>query len=92
MANVIVTLKVMPASPMVDMEALEAKVKETLKESTGETETRTEVEPIAFGLKALKVIFVADEAKGSVDDIAEKVESFDEVNSAEITDVRRAVG
>ncbi len=92
MAQAIATLKVMPASPEVDLEALEEKVKKEIAEYAGEGDTRTEIEPVAFGLKAVKITFVVDEAKGSPDPIAEKVEEMEEVNSAEIVDVRRAVG
>ena len=92
MANVIVTLKVMPASPEVDMAKLEEAIKEKVKVFAGEGETKTEIEPVAFGLKSLKILFVADELKGSPDPIAEEVAGMEEVNSAEISDVRRAVG
>ena len=49
-------------------------------------------ESIGFGLKALKIIFVMDENKGSPDPVAEKISEMEGVNSAEITDVRRALG
>ena len=92
MASAVATIKVMPASPEVDLEALEAKVKEEIKKFAGEGETKTEIEPVAFGLKALKILFVLDESKGSPDPVAEAVSEFEEVNSAEIVDVRRAIG
>ena len=34
------------------------------------------LQPIGFGLKALKIIFVMDENKGSPDPVAEKVKSI----------------
>ncbi len=92
MGFAVVTLKVMPESPEVDLEQLEVKVKEKIKDFAGEGETKTEIEPVAFGLKALKVIFVMDESQGSPDPVAEEVDKFDEVASAEIVDVRRAIG
>jgi len=92
MANAIVTVKVMPDSPETDLGALETKIKAVIADFAGEGETKTEIEPVAFGLKAIKIIFVMDEAQGSPDPVAEKVESFDDVNSAEIVDVRRALG
>ena len=92
MAKVVVTLKIMPKSPEIDLNALEEKAKEEIKNFYGESETKTEIEPVAFGLKALKIIFVMDESKGSPDPLAEKVSSLEDVNSAEITDVRRAIG
>ena len=92
MAFAVATIKVMPESPEVDLTALEVKVKEKIKDFAGEGDTKTEIEPVAFGLKALKVSFVLDEEKGSPDPVAEEVEKFDEVASAEIIDVRRAIG
>ena len=92
MAQVIITLKIMPVSPDTDLDAVNEKVQEAIKNYSGETETRTTQEPIAFGLKALKVIFVSDEAKGTVDDLEDQIRQLDGVQSVEVTDVRRAIG
>jgi len=92
MALAVATIKVMPSSPETDLTSLEKKVKEKIVEFAGEGETKTEIEPVAFGLKALKILFVLDEKKGSPDPIAEEVEKLEEVASAEIVDVRRALG
>jgi elongation factor 1-beta len=92
MALAVATITIMPISPDTDLDALEVKVKEVIKGFAGEKETKTEIEPVAFGLKALKVLFVMEESLGSPDPIADKVSEFEEVNSAEITDVRRAIG
>ena len=92
MANAVVTVKIMPTSPEVDMDALKQKALEIITSLNDGKETKESVEPVAFGLKALNIIFVVDEAKGSPDPIAEKIAELEEVNSAEITDVRRAIG
>jgi len=92
MAKVIVTMKIMPTSPDVDLTGIEEKTISIIKEFTGETETKTEIEPIAFGLKALKILFVMDESKGSTDSVESKVSKIDGINSVEVTDVRRAIG
>lgn len=92
MANAIVTVKIMPTSPEVDLTKVEAAAKEKITAYAGEGETKTEINPVAFGLKELRIIFVVDEAKGSPDPIAEEIAKLDGVNSAEIVDVRRAVG
>lgn len=92
MANAIVTLKIMPLTTEVDLTILEAKVKGKIQEFCGETQTKTEIEPIAFGLKALKIIFVMDESKGSTEPLEKAIESIEDVNSIEVTDVRRALG
>jgi len=92
MANAIVTLKIMPISPEVDFEVLEKKVLSFVVEFNDGKETKTEIEPIAFGLNSLKIFFVMDENKGSPDVVAEKIDTLEEVNSCEVIDVRRAIG
>ncbi len=92
MANVVVTLKIMPESPEVDFNNVQGKVEEEIKKFAGSTEIKAEIEPIAFGLKALKLLFVMDEAKGSTDALEESVKKIEGVNSAEVVDVRRAAG
>ncbi len=92
MANVIATVKIMPESPEVNLAKIEEEAKKIIADFAGEGETKTEIEPVAFGLKALKILFVMDEAKGSPDPVAEKINVLEGVNSAEISDVRRAIG
>jgi len=82
----------MPESPEIDLAKIEEESKKLVTEFAGETETKTEQEPIAFGLKALKIMFVMDEAKGSTDDLEKKISEIDGVNSVEVVDVRRTIG
>lgn len=92
MANVIITLKIMPTSPDVDLSAVEEKAKAKIIEFAGEGDMKTEQEPVAFGLKSLKIIFVMDESKGGTDKLEEDIASLEDVNSVEAVDVRRAIG
>jgi len=93
MGTAVVTLTVMPESPETDLERVQEGVSKIVREFAGDRDTKASVEPIAFGLKALKYIFVMDEGLGSPDVVAEKVQAQVEgVQSAEISDVRRAVG
>ena len=85
-------MKIMPDSPEVNMEELEKNVMGKIVDFAGETETKVEIEPIAFGLKALKIIFVMEESIGSTEPLENSIESIEEVNSVEIIDVRRAIG
>jgi len=91
MADVIVTLKIMPVSPESDLKDIEAKADQMVSAFGGEV-GKVEVEPVAFGLKALKLIFVMDESKGSTDELEKQVSEIEAVNSVEVSDVRRAVG
>ncbi|MFH1589357.1 MAG: elongation factor 1-beta [archaeon] len=92
MAFAIVTVKIMPVSPEVDLEALQKLAMEKIVAFAGEGDTKVSIEPIAFGLKALNIIFVMDEKKGSPDVVADQINELEDVNSAEISDVRRAIG
>jgi len=94
MAAVIVTVKIMPENPEVDLNNLEIKAKQKIEEFTDDVgaEVKVSTEPVAFGLIALNIIFVMDEAIGSTDVLSESISEFEEVASAEIIDVRRAIG
>ena len=92
MGTAIVTVKIMPDSPEVNLDEVKVKLATIVKEFAGEGETKTTIEPVAFGLKCLNFIFVMEEALGSPDVVSEKAESIEGVQSAEITDVRRAIG
>ena len=91
MASVIVTLKIMPCEPGVDLSEIENKAKELISRFGGEV-GKVEIEPIAFGLKALRLIFVMDEEIGSTEKLEEQIASLDTVESVSVVDVRRAVG
>ena len=90
MADVIITLKIMPESPEIDLDAISSKAEELINKY-GEV-GKKEIEPIAFGLKALNLIFVMDENKGSTEELENQISELEGVNSVEVTDVRRALG
>lgn len=92
MASVVVTLRIMPVSPDVDLDGIQDKALAKIKVFVGDKETKVEQEPIAFGLKALKILFVMDESKGSTESLEDDIADIDGVQSVEVTDVRRAVG
>ncbi len=96
MAVVILTFKIMPASPEVDLDKLAVKVEELIRgfvdEKHKDSEIRKEEEPIGFGLKALNFIFVMDESKGATDDLEKQISDEEAVKSVQVTDVRRAIG
>ena len=92
MADVVITLKIMPDSPDVDLKRVESESLEKIKSFSGMENYKVEEEPVAFGLKALKILFVMDEAKGTTDPLEADIEKIKGVNSVEVTDVRRAIG
>jgi translation elongation factor aEF-1 beta len=90
MAQAIITFKLMMESPDTDIEAVKQKAKELLT-SLGADVGKEEVEPVAFGLKALKLVVVADEDLGT-DTMESKLNELENVSSAEVVDYRRALG
>ena len=92
MAQVVVTLKIMPESPEIDLNKIEADAKKKIIDFAGPGDMKFEQEPIAFGLKALKIIFIMDEAKGSTEPLEDSLSDIEGVQSVEVSDVRRAVG
>lgn len=91
MAQVVITLQIMPEDPEVDLSKIESEAKKAIAESGGEV-GKVELLPVAFGLKALRLIFVADEKKGGTEQLEEKIANIPGVMSVEVTDVRRAIG
>ena len=91
MAQVIITIKIMPENPGIDLDEIKVKAENIIKSFDGHV-GKTEIEPVAFGLKSLNLTFVRDESLGGTDEMEEQVAKLDGVNSAEISDVRRAIG
>lgn len=81
----------MPDSPEADLDKMQEGCAKVLEEFGTEI-GKVEIEPIAFGLKALKIYIVLDEGKGSPDDLEDKLRELEHVNSCETIDVRRALG
>lgn len=92
MGTAIVTVDIMPESTDVDLNSVKEKTALIVREFAGERDTKVEIEPVAFGLKRLKFTFVMDESLGSPDVVAEKCQKLEGVQSAEVSDVRRAIG
>lgn len=93
MAKVIITARVMPTSPDVDLDSIEQSALSIVKGKIGDAETRVKRQPIAFGLIAIDITFIWEENLGSPEDILNPlITQIDGVNSFELTDVRRAIG
>ena len=91
MAQVVITLRIMQDSPDIDLKQLEVKASAAIKHFGGEI-GKVDIQPVAFGLKALDIFFVMDEAKGSTEVLENEIANFEGIASVEITDVRRAIG
>ncbi len=91
MADVVVTLKIMPSSPDVNLDAISSMADGIIKKAGGEV-GKTEKEPIAFGLVSLRIIFVINEKLGGTEPIENAISQLKGVASVEAVDVRRAIG
>lgn len=92
MARAIVTLQIMPDSPNDDLKRIETCALAEIKKFAGDGETKITIEPVAFGLSAINIIFVMNEDIGSTEPLEESVAKIQGVSSVLVTDVRRAVG
>lgn len=92
MADVVVTLNIMPENPNIDLNVLEKKALKKIKEFSGLDNHKTEIKPVAFGLKMLSIMFVMPESKGATDELEEDLKKIAGVASVEVADVRRTIG
>jgi len=91
MAQVLVQLKIMPESVDVNLDAVLEDVKEVIEDFGGEF-SKCDVEPVAFGLKALKIVLIIDEQNSNLDPLEEGIAKINGVNSVSVEDVRRLFG
>ena len=92
MARVVVTIRIMPQNTDIDLSELEGKAKKEIVKFCNSKEFKTEIQPIAFGIKALNILFVMEESIGSTENLENKINQIEGVESVEVIDVRRAIG
>ena len=90
MALVAITLKIMPVSPSVDMAKLKSDAEKIIKKLDAYVHSVKE-EPIAFGLNAL-ICIVGWKEGNDPDTLEQELGKIKDVQSVEVTDVRRAIG
>jgi len=90
MANVLVTIKILPESIDVSFSWLSEQIEPKIA-AVGKI-LKSEKEPIAFGINALLITFLMDENKGSTEKLEEEIAAVQGVSNVDVVDVRRAVG
>ena len=85
-----VKIKIMPSSPSTDLEEIKEDAKELIEQKGGKN-CKFEEEAIAFGLKALIVSFDINEEE-ELEPIEEGLRNIENINSAQVIDMRRAFG
>ncbi|MGA1819686.1 MAG: elongation factor 1-beta [Thermoplasmatota archaeon] len=85
MGEVLIRYKVMPESPEVDLEAVAGKFASYVPEH-GRV-SRYEIKPAFFGLKMLEWTVVLDDKKGGGEELEEKMNETEGVQSVEILEM-----
>ncbi len=80
MGTVAISIKITPESPEVDIENIKKKILSDLIVKD------IKVEPIAFGLKAIKILIVKNDT-GGTDDVEEKLRGIEGVGNVEVESV-----
>ncbi len=88
MAKVLVLLKILPEDINIDLEDLKERIKKALPE---EYEVKGyDIEPIAFGLKALRLyVTIPEETEGGTEPLERIVSSIEGVSQVEVEAVHR---
>lgn len=92
MAKAIITFKLMPESPDVDLEAIKIKALEIAEEAGAIGQMQAKIEPIAFGLKAVLILAMYEVEGSDFDAIAERMGQIEGVQSAEVAKMDLALG
>lgn len=81
MGNVAISIRVMPESPNVDMERIKNDISKRMKVQDAK------IEPIAFGLKALKIMIIMPDMGGTekVENEIKKIKGVAEVEVESVT-------
>ena len=92
MAKAIITFKLMPESPEVDLAPIKEKALGIAKEAGSIGEMQVKEEPIAFGLKAVLVIVMYEVEGSDFDKIAIEMGKIEHVKSSEVAKMDLALG
>ena len=87
MGEVLTTMKIMPDSPDVDLEAIKSTIESSMPEGARIHEISEE--PLAFGLVAVILQFITEDGEGGSEAVEEMVQAIDGVASFEVTGVGR---
>ncbi len=85
MAQVIVTFKVMPADAETDLDKIENEIKSIVKPE------RISRQPIAFGIVALIVTKLVEDAEGELERVENLIRGIYSVGEVEVTEITRSL-
>ena len=87
MARVVMTIRVMPDGVEIDLDDLLKRIKKAIPQGTDIG--AVEKQPIAFGLKALRMNLAREESRGGTDDIEHAISAIEGVSQVEVERVSR---
>ncbi len=92
MAKAIITFKLMPESPDLDLEAIKIQAQEIATAEGAVGQTQAKEEPIAFGLKAVLVLAMYNVDTADFEAIAAKMQEIPGVQSSQVVKMDLALG
>ena len=92
MGKAVITFKIMPESPEVDLEPIKEQAKAIAQENGAIGEMQVKEDPIAFGLKAVLVLAMYEVGDNDFDGMAAKMAEIENVQSAEVAKMDLALG
>jgi translation elongation factor aEF-1 beta len=92
MATVGVIIKVTPGSPDADFDKISEECSKLIKAFAETERVDIKIEPLAFGLKEIKLLFLMEEEKGDLEPLEDQMKKIEGVQNAETIDVRRTIG
>jgi len=87
MARVVMTIKIMPDGIDIDLDDLLMQIKNAIPQGTDVG--AVEIQPVAFGLKAIRMNLAREESMGGTDDIEEAISAIEGVSQVEVERVSR---
>lgn len=91
MGTVLAIFKIMPESVEVNLEIIEEEARSVVEKYGAEVNEMVQ-EPVAFGVRCIKLSIGIDESRGNLDPLEDQLRNLEGVLSVEIIDVRRAIG
>jgi elongation factor 1-beta len=92
MGKAIITFKLMPESPEVNLDIIKEKAQSIAKEAGAIGEMQVKEDPVAFGLKAVLVMAMYEVEGSDFDAIATKMGEIENVRSSEVAKMDLALG
>lgn len=87
MAQVAVTLKILPENPNIKLEEIGEATRKILNKHGKIASIR--IEPIAYGINAIVFVFIMDESKGGTEGIENEIKKVKGISDVRIDDVTR---